>query len=95
MGLPGKITAQGSAVRSTDAARAEAARSRMAVFHSAASRLVDEALRLSEYPGIVLRPGPTRRRAALASGPDVREVARAVGSARARNLSWPATGCPA
>ena len=49
---------------------------------SAASRLVDEALRMSEHPGIVFRPGPTRRRAALASGPDVREVARAVKSAR-------------
>jgi hypothetical protein len=37
---------------------------------------------MSEHPGIVFRPGPTRRRAALASGPDVREVARAVKSAR-------------
>ncbi len=37
---------------------------------------------MSEYPGIVFRPGPTRRQAALAGGPDVREVARAVESAR-------------
>jgi hypothetical protein len=37
---------------------------------------------MSEHPGIVFRPGPTGRRAALASGPDVREVAHAVKSAR-------------
>jgi len=49
---------------------------------SAANRLVDEALRMSEHPGIVFRPGPTGRRAALASGPDVWEVVRAVKSAR-------------
>jgi hypothetical protein len=30
---------------------------------SAANRLVDEALRMSEHPGIVFRPGPTGRRA--------------------------------
>jgi hypothetical protein len=49
---------------------------------SAANRLVDEALRMSEHPGIVFRPGPTGRRAALAAGPDVWEVVRAVKSAR-------------
>jgi hypothetical protein len=49
---------------------------------SAANRLVDEALRMSEHPGTVFRPGPTGRRAALASGPDVREAVRAVKSAR-------------
>src|SRR5712691_11990839 len=43
---------------------------------SAANRLVDEALRMSEHPGIVFRPGPTGRRAALAAGPDVWEVVR-------------------
>ena len=37
---------------------------------------------MSEHPGIVFRPGPTGRRAALASGPDVRELARAVKSAQ-------------
>ena len=37
---------------------------------------------MSEHPGIVSRPGPTRRRATLASGPDMREAARAVKSAR-------------
>lgn len=50
---------------------------------SAANRLVDEALRMSEHPGILFRPGPTGRRAGLAGGPDVWEVVRAVKSARA------------
>lgn len=49
---------------------------------SAANRLVDEALRMSEHPGIAFRAGPTGRRAALASGPDVWEVVRAIKSAR-------------
>jgi hypothetical protein len=50
---------------------------------SAANRLVDEALRMSEHPGIVFRPGPTGRRAGLVAGPDVWEVVRTVKSARA------------
>jgi hypothetical protein len=50
---------------------------------SAANRLVDEALRMTEHPGIVFRAGPTGRRAALAGGPDVWEVIRAVKSAQA------------
>lgn len=50
---------------------------------SAANRLVDEALRMTEHPGIVFRTGPTGRRAALAGGPDVWEVIRAVRSAHA------------
>jgi hypothetical protein len=50
---------------------------------SAANRLVDEALRMSEHAGIVFRPGPTGRRAGLVNGPDVWEVVRAVKSARA------------
>jgi hypothetical protein len=49
---------------------------------SAANRLVDEALRMNEHPGIVFRAGPTGRRAALAAGADVWEVIRAVKSAR-------------
>lgn len=49
---------------------------------SAANRLVDEALRTQEHPGIVFRSGPTGRRAGLAGGPDVWEVMRAVRSAR-------------
>ena len=50
---------------------------------SAANRLVDEALRTTEHPGIVFRPGPTGRRAALSGGPDVWEVIRAVRSTHA------------
>jgi hypothetical protein len=50
---------------------------------SAANRLVDEALRMNEHPGLVFRPGPTGRRAGLVGGPDVGEVVRAVKSARA------------
>ena len=48
-----------------------------------ANRFVDEALRMDEHPGIVFRDGPTGRRAVLVGGPDVREVIRAVKSARA------------
>jgi hypothetical protein len=50
---------------------------------SAANRLVDEAMRMEEHPGVIFRPGPTGRRAALAGGPDVWEVIRAVKSAHA------------
>ncbi len=50
---------------------------------SAANRLVDEALRMGEHPGIVFRRGPTGRRAGLIGGPDVWEAVRAVKSARA------------
>jgi hypothetical protein len=56
---------------------------------SAANRLVDEGLRMTEHSGIVFRAGPTGRRAALASGPDIWEVVRAIKSARTaeRDLS--------
>ena len=50
---------------------------------SAANRLVDEALRMTEHPGVSFRSGPTGRRAALAGGPDVWEVIRAIKSAHA------------
>jgi hypothetical protein len=50
---------------------------------SAANRLVDEALRTAEHPGVIFRSGPTGRRAALAGGPDVWEVIRAIKSAHA------------
>ena len=39
-----------------------------------AQRLVDEGMRMDAHPGIVFRPGPTGRRAALMRGPDVWEV---------------------
>lgn len=35
---------------------------------------------MEAHPGIVFRPGPAGRRAALASGPDVWEVVRAIRS---------------
>ena len=39
-----------------------------------AERLIDEGLRMADYPGIVFRDGPAGRRVALAGGPDVWEV---------------------
>ena len=43
-----------------------------------AQRLVDEGLRAQEFPGIVFRDGPAGRRAGLAAGPDVWEIAAAL-----------------
>jgi len=53
--------------------RSQAARSGESVSGYVA-RLVDEGLRSAAHPGIVFRSGPAGRRAALAHGPDVREV---------------------
>ncbi|HEX5582854.1 hypothetical protein [Gaiella sp.] len=47
-----------------------------------AEQLIDEGIRLREFPGIVFRSGPTGRRAALADGPDVWEVIRGLKYAR-------------
>ena len=47
-----------------------------------AEQLIDEGIRLREFPGIVFRSGPTGRRAALADGPDVWEIVRALKEAR-------------
>lgn len=41
-------------------------------------RFVDEGLRCTRHPGVVFRPGPTGRRAAIAGGPDVWEVVSAL-----------------
>ncbi|HEV3095148.1 MAG TPA: hypothetical protein VGY30_11625 [Solirubrobacteraceae bacterium] len=41
-----------------------------------AERLIEEGLRAEEFPGIVFRLGPTGRRAGVAGGPDVWEIAR-------------------
>lgn len=49
----------------------------------AAAALVEEGLRMDLHPGIVFRDGPTGRRAALAGGPDVWEVIRAIKQLRA------------
>lgn len=39
-----------------------------------AERLIEEGLRMDDYPGIVFRDGPAGRRPALAGGPDVWEI---------------------
>lgn len=54
---------------------------------SVANLFVDEALRSYEHPGVVFRPGPTGRRAALAGGPDVWEVIGALKALREENPS--------
>jgi hypothetical protein len=59
---------------------------------SAANRLVDEALRMTEHPGVIFRSGPTGRRAALAGGPDVWEVIRAIRSAHAAEADLDSDG---
>jgi hypothetical protein len=47
-------------------------------------RYLDEGLRMDRHPGIVFRPGPSGRRPAVAGGPDVWEVVRAVNDATSR-----------
>ena len=41
-----------------------------------AERLIEEGLQIEAFPGIVFRSGPTGRRAGIAGGPDVWEIAR-------------------
>lgn len=48
------------------------------------SRLLEEGLKTSAYPGIVYRDGPSGRRAGLAGGPDVWEVVLAVRHAKGK-----------
>jgi hypothetical protein len=50
---------------------------------SVTNLFVDEAMRTEEHPGIMFRPGPTGRRAALAGGPDVWEVIATLETVRA------------
>lgn len=52
---------------------------------SVANMFIDEALRAYEHPGIVFRPGPTGRRAALSDGPDVWETIGALQAIRAES----------
>lgn len=47
-------------------------------------RYVEESLRMQDFPGIVFRDGPSGRRAALAVGPDVWEIAAALRNADER-----------
>jgi hypothetical protein len=49
---------------------------------SVANMFIDEALRSHEHPGIIFRPGPTGRRAALPAGPDVWEIVAALNAIR-------------
>lgn len=64
--------------RILDRLRRRAASSPGATPSGLAQRLVDEGLRQAEHPGVVFKDGPTSRRAALALGPDVWEVVRAL-----------------
>jgi hypothetical protein len=41
-------------------------------------RFLREALAVAQHPGIVFKPGPSGRRASLAGGPDVWEIAAAL-----------------
>ena len=52
----------------------QAARGRGSI-SSVGERLIDEGLRMEAHPGIVFRDGPSGRRAGLAAGPDVWEIA--------------------
>ncbi len=54
-----------------------------------AERLIEEGLRSEELPGIVFRSGPTGRRAGLAGGPDVWEIARDLRAAVAHGAADP------
>jgi hypothetical protein len=47
-------------------------------------RYIEEGLRMDRHPGIVFRPGPAGRRAALVGGPDVWEVVRVVRNVETR-----------
>lgn len=50
---------------------------------SVTNLFVDEVMRTEEHPGIMFRPGPTGRRAAVAGGPDVWEVISTLQAVRA------------
>jgi len=47
-------------------------------------RFVEEGLRSQDFPGVVFRDGPAGRRAALAAGPDIWEIASALRDVDAR-----------
>ena len=53
---------------------------------SLVSSLLDEGLKTRRFPGVVHRPGPTGRRAALVGGPDVWEVIRDLQRAPGRGM---------
>ena len=65
------IELDGAALERLDEHRGEEGCSRS----EAARTLIEEGLRMAKHPGIVFQPGPTGRRASLAEGPDVWELA--------------------
>jgi hypothetical protein len=78
---------EGSMARSTTSLRLDdALRARLAAMAAAegvsvttlVERLLREGLAVAEHPGIVFQTGPAGRRAALAGGPDVWEIAAAL-----------------
>jgi hypothetical protein len=62
-------------------ARAEARGERLS---DAVRRYAEEGDRAETHPGIVFRPGPAGRRAALAGGPDIWEICLAARQVRGR-----------
>ena len=57
---------------------AQAAEAQGASIPSLVEQFVREGLAIAAHPGIVFKPGPSGRRAALAGGPDVWEIASAL-----------------
>ena len=47
-------------------------------------RLIDEGLRMRQYPGVIFRDGPSGRRAGITAGPDIWEIISALGESEAR-----------
>jgi hypothetical protein len=54
-----------------------------------AERLIEEGLRVQEFPGILFRSGPAGRRAGVAGGPDVWEIVRDVKAAATAGAAQP------
>ena len=54
-----------------------------------AERMIDEGLRMEQFPGIMFRTGPTGRRAGVVGGPDVWEIMRDVKGASAEGADDP------
>lgn len=57
---------------------AVAARAESTTMTSLVERFIREGLAMAAHPGIVFKPGPSGRRAALAGGPDVWEITSAL-----------------
>lgn len=54
-----------------------------------AERIIDEGLRMEQFPGIMFRSGPTGRRAGVIAGPDVWEIVRDVRGASSEGVEDP------